>query len=851
MNPNNKLGKSHKSNSVYVIVAGLFIITSLAVTLYLGSKISSFYTDLLDKSHQAKYSINSAIIELKKNQNSQSDENLKRAWEEFNLADFYIDEVFKKSESLALILFSFDFSLLQSEIQKLQVQLLEYRGIIKSAQGAPQDSMVQKDAQKVYDAIVYQTGYIEQEIKKMIDSSSRFFKYAQIISLGTSIVLITIFAIMFFYYEKQRTTYFNKLETATTSIEKGLRKTTRTEEALQESQRKLNTLINNLPGMVYRFNGENIWSMDFVSDNSVVITGYKPEELIHDKVISYYNIINNEDKKRIFDQVQKAIEERKPYQLVYRINTSSGYEKWVWEQGVGVFSEVSDELLALEGFITDITEQKAVEDQLNLQSNALEAAANGIVIMDNNGLVIWCNTAFTLLTGYMLKEIVGKNLEILKSPTFPPEVYELMWTTVTNGNVWHGELINRRKDGTNYFEDTTITPVKNTNGEIKYFISIKQDISDRKQAEDYLRESELRFRGVYENATIGLYRTTLEGLILMANPTLLKIVGIGSLNEFVKIKAKDVYFDPNDREMFLRELNMKEKVFGFETRYKRVDGSLIYIRESARLVRNDNDKIAYIEGTIEDITEKKLVELALIEAKERAEKSDKLKSEFLAQISHEIRTPLNVILNFSGILKEELEDKLDDDLKDSFNVIDTEGKRITRTVELILNMSELQTGNYSFKSNKFDLFEKTLSNLYKSFKYVAEQKNIELNMDNRIGEAIINADEYSVNQIFNHLIDNGIKYTSKGKVDIIVNRDINNRIFVDVADTGIGIDEEYMQMMFTPFTKEEVGYTRNFEGNGLGLALVKKYCELNHAEIKVVSQKGKGSTFRVTFLSIN
>ncbi|NVN97668.1 PAS domain S-box protein, partial [Candidatus Nomurabacteria bacterium] len=514
----------------------------------------------------------------------------------------------------------------------------------------------------------------------------------------------------------------------------------------------LNTLINNLPGMVYRFKGENIWSMDFVSDNSIVITGYKPEELTHDKVISYYSIINPEDKKRIFDQVQKAIEERKPYQLLYRINTSSGYEKWVWEQGVGVFSEATDELLALEGFITDITEQKAVEDQLNLQSNALEAAANGIVIMDNNGLVIWCNTAFSTLTGYLLKEIVGKTLDILKSPNVPAEIYEVMWNTVTNGSVWHGELINRRKDGIDYYEDTTITPVKNTTGEIKYFISIKQDITDRKSAEEFLRESELRFRGLYENATIGLYRTTPDGKILMANPTLLKILGVDSLNELVKINAANIYFDPNERELFLRELNYNEKVFGFETRYKKKDNSLIYIRESARVVRNDNRQIAYIEGTIEDISEKKLVEIALIDAKERAEKSDKLKSEFLAQMSHEIRTPLNVILNFSSILKEELEEHLEDDLKDSFNVIDTEGKRITRTVELILNMSELQTGSYNFKSNKFDLYESTLAILYKSFKYIAEQKRVFLNFENRIGEAIINADEYSVNQIFYHLI---------------------------------------------------------------------------------------------------
>jgi len=97
------------------------------------------------------------------------------------------------------------------------------------------------------------------------------------------------------------------------------------------------------------------------------------------------------------------------------------------------------------------------------------------------------------------------------------------------------------------------------------------------------------------------------------------------------------------------------------------------------------------------------------------------------------------------------------------------------------------------------------------------------------------------------LIDNAVKYTSSGKVAVAVNRTPNNQLYIDVVDTGIGIDDEYFNMLFTPFTREEKGYTRNFEGNGLGLALVKRYCELNNAEIKVISQKGKGSTFRVIF----
>ena len=170
-----------------------------------------------------------------------------------------------------------------------------------------------------------------------------------------------------------------------------------------------------------------------------------------------------------------------------------------------------------------------------------------------------------------------------------------------------------------------------------------------------------------------------------------------------------------------------------------------------------------------------------------------------------------------------------------------------RTIELIINMSELQTGSYNFKEKEFDLFKDVIKKQYENYLPFTKPKKIAFELLNNVEQSTVTADEYSINQIFNHLIDNAVKYTQTGKVEVSINCDPRNNLYVDVADTGIGISEEYMKMLFTPFTREEKGYTRNFEGNGLGLALVKKYCELNNAEIKVTSRKGKGSLFRVTF----
>lgn len=828
---------------------------SLAILygLVIGLRINLLYTTFLDTSFGIKENISKARYYFLRNIENPSQESITSALENLNRAELNADKILKDREHLQIFTIPLNDLQLQKEVQKLQVLLLDYR--YSSSKLASTDpiknlSVNKKELELDYLELDAQSAQVEKELRNILSSFIKIFRINQFALISISLFLSFFSVIVYYKYEKQRSGYLKKIEDASLMLEKGLRKSTKTEEELYESRRKLSTLLENLPGMVYQFKGDNMWSMDFVSANSIMITGYSPQELINDRAVSYYDLINIDDRKMIFDQVQKAVEEHKPYQLVYRIKTASGYEKWVWEQGSGIFSK-EDLLIGLEGYITDITERKNVEDHLNLQSTALEAVANGIVITDKEGRVLWLNSAFTKLTGYSLKEILGENLRILKSGSHTRDFYEFIWKTILAGETWRGEIINKRKNGTLYTEELTITPVKSSEDEIKYFVAVKQDITERKKAEEALRESETRFRSLYENATIGIYRTTPDGKILMSNPTLVKIFGYNSLEELLQMNASEAYYDPSTREIFQRELLSKGKIFGFESIWKRKDGTMVYARESARVVKDENGNVLYYEGTVEDISEKKKIEEALIEAKERAEQSDRFKSEFLAQMSHEIRTPLNVILNFAAMLKEDLHDKVDDEMKDSFDVIDAEGKRIMRTVELILNMSELQTGSYNFISKRINLYEDVLKKIHRNLNILARQKKITFILSGEEFNAFIEADEYSLNQIFYHLIENAIKYTPEGKVEVIINRGLRNNVYVDVADTGIGIADEYMPLLFTPFSREEKGYTRNFEGNGLGLALVKKYCDLNGAEIKVTSVKGKGTTFRVSFPIVN
>jgi signal transduction histidine kinase len=228
-------------------------------------------------------------------------------------------------------------------------------------------------------------------------------------------------------------------------------------------------------------------------------------------------------------------------------------------------------------------------------------------------------------------------------------------------------------------------------------------------------------------------------------------------------------------------------------------------------------------------------------------KADKLKSEFLAQMSHEIRTPINVIMEYIQYINDSYGHQMDIEAQSCFDSINLASRRIIRTIDLILNMSELQTGNYEPVFIKIDLNSQVLQYLFYELQRKAKEKGIELIYKSDIVEAEILADEYSIIQTFANLIDNAIKYTKIGKVEIHLGKNGSGNIMVEIKDTGIGISKEFQARIFEPFMQEEQGYTRSYEGNGLGLALVKKYCDLNNASIEIESEKNVGSTFRVTF----
>ena len=373
---------------------------------------------------------------------------------------------------------------------------------------------------------------------------------------------------------------------------------------------------------------------------------------------------------------------------------------------------------------------------------------------------------------------------------------------------------------------------------------------ERENTQLELARSEQSFRTIFENAQVGIYRTTPEGDIIIANPALINMLRYDNFEDLAKRNLEKETDTIYNRQEFKALIQEKGEIRNYESKWKRRDGQLVYVNEFVRAVYDKNGNIIFYDGIVEDITDRKRKEIELQEAKEDAEKSDKLKTEFLAQMSHEIRTPVNVITNFSNLIEEFIDIEKYPDADEYFSIIEGASQRLIRTIDQILNMSELQIGTYNPEFKKVDLYEEVLKPLSKEFIRLAQTKGLSLYLHLLCDEPpVVKIDKYSTGQIFSNLIDNSIKYTEKGGVEVIIESRPDNYQVI-IKDTGIGMSDDFLKELFNPFRQEQQGYTRKYEGNGLGLALVKQYCNVNGIRVDVESQKGKGSTFTVTFPKI-
>ncbi|MBV8538431.1 MAG: response regulator, partial [Alphaproteobacteria bacterium] len=430
----------------------------------------------------------------------------------------------------------------------------------------------------------------------------------------------------------------------------------------------------------------------------------------------------------------------------------------------------------------------------------------------------------------------------------PEARQQLLDRLARDGSVSDFEARLRRKDGGLFWALISSTRM-NYRGEDAVLTALTV-IERNKQLEQKLRRAERHYRTIFENAIEGIFQTSTDGRYLRANPALARIYGYETPEELIA-GMTDIqgmlYVDPQRRADFIGELAESGVVRDFEAQVRRRDGSLIWISENARAVRDEQGQLQYYEGTVEDITERRRAAEELRVAKEKAEAATHAKSTFLATMSHEIRTPMNGVLGMLELLQQT---SLDSEQRELTDIIRESASSLLRVIDDILDFSKIEAGKLQIERIPMSPLA-LVESVAEILTPVAQQKKLSLVtfIDSSVPPAV-ESDPVRLRQILLNLIGNAIKFTERGEIVVRVAVDSaiagGMMLRVDVRDTGIGLSAEAQARLFQPFVQADGSTTRRFGGTGLGLSITKGLVERMGGTIVVESAPGRGSTFSFT-----
>lgn len=386
-----------------------------------------------------------------------------------------------------------------------------------------------------------------------------------------------------------------------------------------------------------------------------------------------------------------------------------------------------------------------------------------------------------------------------------------------------------------------------TKDEVGQLAETFNDMSDSIQAlvED-LKAAEEKYRGFFENATEGIFRTTLDGKLINVNPAFARLFGYESSEEMLeKVDhiGEDLYANPNRRMELIEQLEKFGAVRDFEYEVKSQDGSTRFLRASCYLV-NDADGEQYVEGISTDITERRLKEQAEVE-RESALAASKAKSVFLANMSHEIRTPMNALLGMADMLADT---ELDEDQREYVELFHKAGESLLKLLNEILDFSKVEAGQMVIETMPLDL-AKLVSEVESIMSIQAASSSLVLRC--RVSDEVSHnllGDNLRVKQVLMNLVGNAVKFTDSGTVTIDVQKvsstETTETVRFEVRDTGMGIEENKIREVFKSFTQADSSTTKKHGGSGLGLTIAKELVELMGGTITADSAPGIGTTFR-------
>ncbi|MGR9053399.1 MAG: response regulator, partial [Gammaproteobacteria bacterium] len=452
----------------------------------------------------------------------------------------------------------------------------------------------------------------------------------------------------------------------------------------------------------------------------------------------------------------------------------------------------------------------------------------------------------------------------------PNETYQALWGALSIGQTWQGEFINRRKNGSEYVEAAVISPIHQPDGRITHYLAVKEDITERRQMEEALKESEARYRRIVEGLTDYHYTVQFNQGVPAETYQSPSCVGVTGYTAEELAANPNLWIEmvvPEFREHVLnhvREILAGKDVAPLEHCIVRKDGELRWISDTAILFKDTSGNLLSYDGVIKDITEAKcldreleqyrhrletLVETRtseLQDAKQAAETANAAKSAFLANMSHEIRTPLNAIVGITHLLRRSNPDPKQTEKLEK--IVDA-SRHLLAVINDILDLSKIEAGKLTLSGTEF-AFDRMLNNVLSMVGPNLRQKQLDISVECIDIPPVLVGDSTRLAQSLLNYLSNAIKFTERGKITVRITitdeseQDLSIRF--EVADTGIGIPQDKLADLFSAFEQLDIGNSRRYGGTGLGLAITKRLAKLMGGETGVQSVLGQGSTFWFT-----
>jgi len=474
--------------------------------------------------------------------------------------------------------------------------------------------------------------------------------------------------------------------------------------------------------------------------------------------------------------------------------------------------------------------RKKAEDNNKKLLLAIEQSPISIMITDTQGNVEYVNKGYESLSDFSKEDLEKGNANFFKLQEDENQFAGVLWQTIQEGNVWMGEISNKRKDDTVFWEKVLISPVCSEDKTISNYVAIKEDITEKRLLTESLKESNQSLTTITENLPVGILIVDENKEIIQLNHTASKIMGFTSMEDslaHIKGHSYNEFFSTSKKEEYTDPLS-GVKVTSLEERLEVKENNI-----SREIIKNiipitlDNNDV-FLEAFM-DISAQK-------EMQKKEAESNKAKSEFLANMSHEIRTPMNGIIGATELLSKT---RLTKEQKNVVSIIGRSCDNLLNIINDILDFSKIEAGKMKIESYHFNL-RSTIDYLMDQMSFKSLEKGIELlnDVEDTIPPVLI-GDEGRLIQVLVNLMGNAVKFTSEGEVvlKVEVEQQVGAHIMLhfSVEDSGIGIPKDKLEKIFESFTQADGSTTRKFGGTGLGTSISKMLVELMGGKIWVES----------------